>query len=285
VTTQPPDPNRAELARKMWRTLEPYHGIVYFTPHAAERYAQLGIEGRDGYFASRAAPLGPVAAEVVIATFYNFHPSLVRHAIPAAWRRASPEAILAARLDVADRALRDTLGDQILDAAEVAEAAALAERAARAAPVAGRPLFAAHAALPWPEPPHLVLWHAITLLREYRGDGHIAALVLVGLDPCEALVTHGAAGTGVTPDTLQRSRAWPQEEWEAACRRLTERGLLSGDQLSDAGVALRQQVEDQTDRAAAPAWEVLTDAEADRLRQLVRPWSRRIVDSGVFGLR
>jgi len=268
----------------MWRTLEPYHGIVYFTPHAAEQYAQLGIEGRDGYFASRAAALGPVGADVVLATFYNFHPSLVRHAIPAAWRRASPEAIVAARLRAADLALRDALGNQV-ESDAVAEAAALAQRAARSAPLAGRPLYAAHAALPWPSAPHLVLWHAITLLREYRGDGHIAALVLSGLDPCEALLTHGAAGTGVSPEALQRSRAWPQEEWDAARRRLTERGLLFGDQLSAAGTALRQQIENQTDRAAAPAWAVLTDNEAQRLRELVRPWSRQIVESGVFGLR
>src|ERR1039458_2739083 len=170
-----------ELARKMWRTLEPYHGIIYFTPHAAAAYAQLGIEGRDGYFASRAAPLGPVSAEVVIATFYNFHPGLVRHAIPGAWEKASPAQILEARLAAADLALREILGDRI-ESDEVVRAAMLAEGAAPAAPIAGRPLFAAHAALAWPDPPHLALWHAITLLREFRGDGHIAALV-TAVDP------------------------------------------------------------------------------------------------------
>jgi GNAT superfamily N-acetyltransferase len=272
-------------ARQMWRTLEPYHGIVYFTPHAAEQYGRLGIEGRDGYFASRAAPLGPVSAEVVIATFYNFHPSLVRRAIPKVWDIAAPAEICAARLRAADLALREVLGDEA-ESEDVAEAATLAERAARSAQVAGRPLFAAHAALPWPDPPHLVLWHAIALLREHRGDGHIAALLTAGLDPCEALVTHGAdESSGVSAGVLRTSRAWPEEDWAAAVRRLQARGLLDGERLSEAGAALRAQVERVTDEAAAPAWSVLSDEEAARLRALVRPWSRRIVQSGAFGLR
>jgi len=275
----------AELARKMWRTLEPYHGIIYFTPHAAAAYAQLGIEGRDGYFASRAAPLGPVSAEVVIATFYNFHPPLVRHAIPSAWAKASPARILEARLAAADAALKEIMGDAIAGD-EVVEAAVLAERAARACSLEGRPLFAAHAQLPWPDPPHLALWHAITLLREFRGDGHIAALVTANLDPCEALITHaGANDAGVSPNALQRSRAWPEADWEAAKQRLVARWLFDGERLTNEGAALRARVEQQTDEAAMAPWGALSTDEATRLRALVRPWSRAISEGGVFGLR
>jgi|SRR5580700_3494987 hypothetical protein len=275
----------SELARKMWRTLEPYHGIVYFTPHAAPAYAALGIEGSDGYFASRAAPMGAVNAEVVIATFYNFHPRLVRRAVPAAWEKASPGAAVAARLGVADAALREVLGQDRRSAA-MTRAADLARRAAGAAPLEGRPLFAGHAGLPWPEEPHLVLWHAITLLREYRGDGHVAALVESGLDGCEALITHAGAGdVAITASVLRSSRAWPDDEWEAAGERLRSRGLLEGDQLSDAGWVLRAELEERTDRAAAGPWAVLSDDEAEELRRLVRPWSRAIVEGGVFGFR
>jgi hypothetical protein len=274
-----------ELARKMWRTLEPYHGIIYFTPHAAAAYAALGIEGRDGYFASRAAPLGPVSAEMVIATFYNFHPGLVRHAIPSAWEKASPADILAARLAAADLALREILGDAI-EGEEVAEAATLAEPVARAASIAGRPLFAAHASLPWPGPPHLALWHAISLLREFRGDGHIAALVTARLDPCEALISHaGANDSGIGFSVLQQSRSWPKDEWEAAGKRLIERGLFDGERLTDEGNALRERVEAWTDEAAAEPWTAIAPEDAVRLRALVRPWSRAVVESGVFGLR
>lgn len=274
-----------ELARKMWRTLEPFHGIVYFTPHAASEYEKLGIHGRDGYFASRAAALGAASAELVISTFYNFHPSLVHHAIPAVWKTSSPEAILGARLRAADAALRDCIGDGVASD-EMGVAAELAERAARRAAVIGRPLFAAHASLPWPTEPHLVLWHAITLLREFRGDGHIAALVASGLDGCEALVTHGSVeDNGVSEEVLQRSRAWPDGEWQAAKDRLTARGLYEAGGLSPAGVELRATIEEMTDRAAIDPWNALRDEEAERLRSLVRPWSRAIVASGTFGLR
>jgi len=274
-----------ELARKMWRTLDPYHGVVYFTPHADAAYATLGITGRDGYFASRAAALGPVSAEVVIATFYNFHPGLVRHAIPAVWEKASPAAILEARLGAADAALGEVLGEA-LGGHEIALAATIAERAARAAPIEGRTLFAAHAGLPWPSEPHLVLWHAITLLREFRGDGHIAALVTLQLDPCEALITHaGANDAGISADVLKRSRSWPDDEWEAAADRLRARGLLEDERLSEEGLALRTRLEALTDEAAAAPWGAVSEEEADQLRALVRPWSRAIVESGAFGLR
>src|SRR5437588_12852150 len=217
------------VARKTWRTLEPLHGLIYFAPEAEERYAALGIGGRAGYFASRAAAMGPVAAEVVIATFFNFNPDLVRAAIPAAWQTSTTDKILGARRDAADAALRRALGEAV-GAPEMARAANLARTAAEAASeyVEGRPLFAAHARLDWPEEPHLVLWHAQTLLREYRGDGHVAALVAAGLDAPEALITHGATAT-VGMDVLQRSRAWPQEEWRAAADRLRSRGWLDPD--------------------------------------------------------
>src|SRR5438270_7955164 len=111
------------VARKTWRTLEPLHGLIYFAPEAAERYAALGIDGRAGYFASRAAAMGPVSAEVVIATFFNFNPDLVRAGIPAAWHTTTTDKMLAARLEAADAALRGALGDAV-HAPEMARAGA-----------------------------------------------------------------------------------------------------------------------------------------------------------------
>src|SRR5205807_804888 len=146
------DPNEIECTA-MFRNLplEPIHCLIYFAPEAAERYAALGIEGRAGYFASRAAAMGPVGAEVVIATFFNFNPDLVRAAIPAAWQTTATDKVLGARLDAADAALRRVLGDAV-GASEMARAANLARTAAEAAcaQLAGRPLFAAHAQLDWP---------------------------------------------------------------------------------------------------------------------------------------
>ena len=273
------------IARKTWRTLEPYHGLVYFAPEPAAAYAAIGIEGRTGYFASRAAPMGAVPPEVVLATFFNFHPRLVRTAMEGAWDVATPAQVVAARLEGADAALRTALGDEVLAGGDAAEAAGLARQAAEACTPHGRPLYAGHATLPWPEPAHLVLWHAISLLREFRGDGHVACLLVEGLDGCEALVVHGASGE-VAPSVLQTSRAWPDDEWAAAHERLAARGWIDETGgLTPLGAEVRQRVEDRTDALALAPWQVLGDAGCERLRELVRPLSRTIVASGTFGFR
>ncbi len=154
-----------DIARRMWWALEPYHAMVYFAPEARAAYGAAGLKGGwMGYFASRSAPMGPVPAEVVVATFYHFHPRLVHRAIPDAWTLSSPERVLAARYEGADTALRRLLGP-VGGAAGLAEAAGLARRAAEGCDPAGRALFAGHASLPWPDGPRLALWHAATPTR------------------------------------------------------------------------------------------------------------------------
>lgn len=274
--------NQLELssARVAWRTFEPYHAMIYFAPEARLAYTAAGLKGFwMGYFASRAAPLGVVPGSVVTATFFNFHPQMVARAIPDAWRFSHPEQVLQARFQAADAALRRLLGAQV-DSDEVAEAADLARKAVTGCPVAGRALFAAYREVPWPTEPHLVLWHAATLLREFRGDGHVVSLVAAGLDGCEAHVT--LAGTGHVPrEALQPHRGWSDEDWEAACQRLRQRGLLDGaGLLTPAGVVLRQEVEDRTDLLALPPWQHLGKEQHARLLSLVRPLSLSIIDQG-----
>jgi hypothetical protein len=267
------------LARKMWRTLEPYHGLIYFAPEAAEAYAALGVHGFDGYFASRAAPMGAVPAEVVIATFFNFNPVVVRHALPAAWQAAPPTRLLAARLSAAGAALRRTCGD-LLDGPEVARAAELARIATEGCTAAGRPLYAGHAALLWPTEPHLALWHAISVLREFRGDGHVACLTESGLEGIDALVLHAASGE-VPRAALQATRRWDDAAWEASVARLAERGIVdAGGAFTAAGAALRRSIEDRTDALALAPWATLGDAGCDELRSLVRPLSKAVVEHG-----
>lgn len=272
------------IARKCRWTLEPYHAYVYFAPEPAERYEELGLEGQAGYFASRASPMGAVPAEVVIATFYNFHPDLVRSFIPAAWEVTTPEALLEARLDGADAMLRRVLGDETVGSPEMKEAADLARIAAEVATadVVGRPLLAGHASLDWPDQPHLDLWHALTLLREHRGDGHVAALVSHGVGPVEALILHEA--TGEVPSGLLRTiRAWPDEVWEATVDVLKSRGDLDEEgKLTEAGSTRREHVEHHTDELALGPWAELGEERCARLRELVRPYSRALVDAGMF---
>lgn len=265
--------------RKLWRRLEPCHAFIYFAPEASLNYAGLGLNGQDGYFASRSAAMGAVGAEVVIATFFNFKPQLVRDALPKAWEITTPAAVLEARLDGADKALRRMLGDDISHP-DLAEAASLAHKAAETGDPSGRPIFAAHAALPWPDEPHLELFHAITLLREHRGDAHVAALTLAGYDAVEALVTHLASGEIALPASLlQATRGWTDEEWAAGQERLRQRGHLDeagGLTLTEAGLESRNRVEDLTDAASLPPWTALTDHEADRLRDISAPFSKTI---------
>ncbi len=273
------------VARKTWRTLEPYHGAIYFAAEPRDEYKKLGVSDRMmGYFGSRAAPMGAVPAEVVISTFFNFHPKLVSDRVPAVWDITSPKALLDARFTGADLMLRRVLGEAI-DSEEMKAAAELARRAAEACNPEGRPLYAGHASLSWPNEPHLVLWHAISCLREFRGDGHIAAMTVEGLDGCEALVTHAAAGD-VPVAALKGSRQWPDDEWGAAVERLRSRGWVTDETtFTDLGRERRQAIEDATDRLALPAWEALDEDECSQLRALVRPFSKAIVESGELAFR
>jgi hypothetical protein len=285
----PPSPVSPVTARKTWRTVEPLHGMVYFAPEATDSYLQLGLQGQAGYFASRAAPMGAVSAGTVIATFFNFAPPLVRSSMAGVWDKTTPAQLVVARAASAGSALRRMLGDAA-DSPDVVTAAGLARRAAlRAAEhPEGRPLFAGHAALEWPEDPLEVLWHAQTLLREFRGDGHIALLVDHGLDGPEAVVMHEA--TGELPSAfLRATRGWPDDQWDAAADRLRSRGWLepSGPAgelaLSGQGAAVRQSIEDGTDRLSVIAYEAIGENGCDTLRALVRPLSRVVVAASGMG--
>lgn len=274
-------------ARKTWRTVEPIHGLVYFAPQADEAYGALGLADRSGYFASRSAAMGPVGAEVVIATFFNFNPALVSAAMDGVWDRVTPAAVIEARFTVARDALRAAIGEQVADSAEVKEAAALARQAAEAASAftSGRPLFAGHLSIAWPDEPLLALWHAQTLLREFRGDNHIAAMVAEGINGCEALVAHAASGE-IPRSLLQSSRAWSDDAWDAAVASLRARGHIDADgSFTEAGRASRQWIEDRTDALSLPAYEPLGDEGCERLRSLCRPLSKAIVDGGGLNFR
>jgi Helix-turn-helix family len=267
----------ARRARKTWRTGEPLHAMIYFVPEAAEAYARLGIEGRAGYFASRAAPMGAVSAEVVVSTFFNFNPELVHAAIPAAWEVTTPDALVTARFDAADAAFRRVLGDDVVGSDELRRASVLARTAAEVAAqrVEGRPLAAGHADVAWPDAAHLVLWHAQSVLREYRGDGHIVQLVTHGLSGLEALVTHAAAGDVPAP-VLKSTRAWADDAWDDAAEALRGRGWLeSGDELrlTAWGTEQRRAIEEGTDALAAAPYDALGDERCTELRALMRPWS------------
>jgi hypothetical protein len=265
------------LARRFFERFEPVHGVTYFSPESRAAFDGLGYHGFwPGYFAARSAPLGIVPAGVVTAMFYNFAAAQVERALPAAWEVATPDAALRAREDSAVATLRRYgLTDD-----DVRAAADLAAKAARTAPLDGRPLFAANKALAWPTEPLAVLWHATTLLREHRGDGHVAVLTASGLSGRECNVLHAAAGK-VPLEMIMRSRGYDEEQWRHYQQRLAQRGLLNGDgALTDAGREFKQRVEDDTDKVALTALDGLDDGEVEELFRALTPVTRAVVAGG-----
>ncbi|MEU1630109.1 hypothetical protein ABZ746_33415 [Streptomyces sp. NPDC020096] len=274
-------------SRRCYNALNPLHSAFYFAPEHDDELAALGLErGSMAYFAGRAAPLGAVGAGTVTATFYNFHPDLVARHIPRAWHAASPRAVLEARLRITDAYLRRLLGPEAIGSRQLTEAAELALRATEACGRPGRPLYSANADLPVPDAPHLALWHAATLLREHRGDGHLIALAEAELDGLEALVTHTATGKGFTRYFSQATRGWSAQEWSAAEDRLRERGLLdAAGELTEHGVELRRTVEADTDRLGFAPYRHLGAEYAERLTELVAPFTKAVLAANALPVK
>lgn len=274
----------ALAAGKLTRSLDALHAVVYFAPEANDKFGELGLDFTAHYFASRSAPMGAVAANVVAATFYNFSPKLVASVIPAAWESASPSAVTRVRYDVVETALPRVLGTELSGSADLVRAAELLRRVAESIPNAdGRPLYAGHAELPWPDNPVVGLWHAITLLREYRGDGHIAALVTNRLSGLDALITHTATGIGLSTDFARRLRGWSSDEWNAATEDLVSRGIMRGaGELTSAGTDLRSGIENLTDELGYPPWRALPDGRADELVGLAKVIREAVQAAGVL---
>jgi hypothetical protein len=268
------------MARRLWSRLEPIHVVTYFSPEARAALSGAGYKGFwMGYFAGRAAPMGPVGAEVVLATFYNFSISHVRRAIPDAWSFAPPSAALEARQQGASAALQRAFARTDL-AETVQTAAVLARAAAESAPMEGRALFAANRALPWPQEPVAALWHACTLLREHRGDGHVAALAAAGIGGREANVLQTAAGS-VPREVFALSRHYDDAEWDSVSARLIDRGLVGPDgKLTTEGKDVRDDVEDRTDRIALTAYDALDDEQLLQLLDALAPLAQAVTATG-----
>lgn len=272
------------LARTAYETLEPYHVLAYFNPHLKTESVPLRLSRAGMYVGGRAAPLGRTSAATVAATFYNFNPALITFGWSEALSTGLDETD-AGRTRAVDASLRDALGERVSDP-EITSVVGALRAGVVDARFEGRPLAAAWAAHPWPDEPHLQLWHAITVVREHRGDGHIAALVLADLSPVEALVLHEAPhpDPAIRRRTLGRSlllttRGWEDSDWESASQSLRSRGLLDADgAMTAAGAELYDRVERETDAAAAGLWAGVPEAE-ETLRR-ARPFVKAVIDVG-----
>jgi hypothetical protein len=267
-------------ARRLHGLVEPIHLVTYFSDEPTDALMALGLRNYwDGYFAGRAAPLGRVPAEVVHAIFYNFADGEVARHLPRVWDTVTPEAALAARERGGVAALRRILGD-LADAPGLARAADLASRAATSAPTEGRTLYAALRALPLPEEPVARLWHAATLLREHRGDGHIAALVAAGIGGTQAHVLH-ALSENIPAGKFGRVHHLAADRLARVVDGMQARGLIDASGwLSDAGRDTKEQIESLTDDLAAPVYSSLEPGELDQLVADLEPISATLEAAG-----
>lgn len=266
-------------ARQLWHLIEPIHAVTYFHDACRAANREVGLRGFwMGYFGSRAAPLGPVGPEVVLATFFGFHPSLVRRAIPDAWSFATPKEVLEARRQSAAGALRQVFPDIGSTAGEAAEGL---RPIVEAAGTAGRPLFAANRALPASEDPVERLWQHTTTLREHRGDGHVACLTAEGLDGPEAHILASAA-RGSRGHGVREARGWTEEEWADAADRLAERDLVSDGELTDEGQRLKDHIERRTDELAGSPLSALSGDELEQVQRLLASIADAVRESGIL---
>ena len=271
------------LARRMWHQLEPVHAMIWYAPEVFAEAATLGYDTSarwPSYFAWRLAPLGAAGPRLAASVCYSFSPDMVAAYVPAAWAVASPQQVLAARERAVDQMYR-ALFAGLIGTPGLAEAAELAREAALDAGTGGRPLAAANADLPWPSEPHVALWHAINILREQRGDGHVAALLTAGLDPCEALVSFAAIGAA--PEEAFASRGWSTAEWSAARDRLASRGWVDAEgKATGYGRDGRDEIEWRTDRLADAPWQALGPDRSARLAELTGPLLGAAFESGLL---
>ena len=269
-----------DFARALWLRIETIHAVTYFGEETDQAGRAMGLSGFwMGYFGFRSAPMGRVGPALVESTFFNFAPAFVARSVPQVWDRATPDALLRARSESAVA----TLLRLVPAVADVATAVnADLARGVDHAIAAGRPLFASNRQLARSEDPVAELWRLCTALREHRGDGHVAALTAAGLDGVEANVMI-VLEQGNDPEDLQRTRGWSAEAWAAAVDRCRARGLVDGaGGLTDAGRALRREIEATTDRLARSPWAALTDADRDRLLTALTPAAEAISRSGVI---
>lgn len=263
------------VRREFWQAIEVLHDVVYFAPDAKDRFDAIGLRGFwMGYVASRSAALGTPTPELVIATFHGFAPGRIHRALPDAWALAERETILATRLDLARDALVGPLADTDVPrlAKELTSIVAGLDHA-------GRPLAAAHAALPAPDDDLGRLWHAATVLREYRGDSHVALLTAAGLDGAAANAL--AEADGRVRDDQRVSRGWTEEEWAGAYERLRRRDWVDASRtITDNGRAARAQIEDATDRVSAACFTEEMQARTITLESALVTAARAVGDAG-----
>jgi hypothetical protein len=257
---------REHLARALWTLFEPVHAVTYFSPQSRDALAAIGLTRYwDGYFAGRSAAVGALAGPPVTAMFSGFAPFLVDRALPAVWSVTTPAQVIEARYVGASETLRALVPDE----ATVTAAASALAQLTRNLDLVGRPLAAGFASLPLEDDPYRRVWQLAGTLREHRGDGHVIALVSLGIAGITTLLLR--SGVDLDAASMQKARGWTDDDWSAEADRLVERGLLdAARRITPAGADLLNRAEHLTNRLALSAIDGLDEgAVRDVARALV----------------
>jgi hypothetical protein len=283
ITASTIDPSRTLPAL---RAIETAFSASVLHPAVLQALQDLGVEANDVSdvnIITRSAAMRTDNPAVVWSTFFNPNPAGIFRLIPSTWQKTSFEAVLSAQSDALDGPFKAATAS--MDPAELAELASLCRAVTTAANdnCEGRPLFSGLASLPLPADDHLMVWHAARLLREHRGDGHIAALVVEGLGRVDALVVH-AALLPAFGDGLRRSRRWSMDDWAASIASLRLRGWLTDDDaltFTPEGLARRTWIEDRTDQLAALAFDPIGSDGLERLIVLGATYTAALESGGM----
>jgi len=269
-----------ERTRTLRDVCEPIGANVYFAPEAQQRYTALGFKDYgSSYFCSRGASLGKPGGMVVAAAFGVFSPAVVVPAVEAGWKVTEPEPLLQARYDGATASLRRLIGEP--EPSQLRRAVELLGRGLEAAQHAGHALYGGLRSLPFPEEPIGQLWRCCDMVREHRGDGHIAVWTRYGVQPIEIQLM-SELQLGIPLKTYSATRGWTVEQMDAALDGMRAKGWMEGDAFSPHGRAFREQIESDTDDMETPIVDAM-GGDFDELIGILRPWAAAIVAAGIAG--
>ena len=269
-----------ERTRAIRNLCEPIGANVYFAPEAHANYAKLGLAGYGpGYFCSRGASLGKPSGLVVTSAFGVFSPAIVVPSVDEGWSKTEPEPLLQARYDGAVASLRRLLGEP--DATQLGRAVELLRRGLDVAEGAGHPLFSGLKSLPFPADPVGQLWRCCDMLREHRGDSHVAVWTKAMVRPVEIQLM-SELQMGISLKTYSATRGWTVAQMDAAIADMQAKGWMHGVEFSPEGRAFRERLESETDEMEVPIIDAI-GGDLDELLGILRPWTIAIVKVGIAG--
>ncbi len=266
------------VSRAMWAAAEPFVLFGLAGPEAHEAMAALGMPRASNFLALRGAPLGKASAAVVAAAFHGFPRSRFEIHLSPIWQTIEPEAVIEATHAAIPLMMDRVFGDSV-DLAELTRLGLLLNEVAQHLDVAGRPLAAGNQAVASPDEPWAKFWRAWTVLREFRGDTHVAELVAHDITVVDAQVL-GALWKPESLDVemLRSTRKLDDEIWQQGQVSLQARGLVDASgALTPAGTALREEIEFRTDVACLRIWSQLSAADLDAVHAFTLGLSEQAV--------